>query len=73
MANMTLSIPERLHAELAAHSEIRWSEVARQAFEKKVKELHWMDEVLGKSRLEEKDAEKIGRGIKAEIGKRFSK
>lgn len=73
MANMTLSIPEKLHVELAAHPEIRWSEVARQAFEKKILELHWMNKALGKSRMKEKDAERIGRGIKAEIGKRFSK
>ena len=40
MTNMTLSIPKELHSEMTAHSEIRWSDVARQAFEKKVEELH---------------------------------
>ncbi len=69
---MTLSIPKELHSEMAAHSEIRWSDVARQAFEKKVEELHWMDKVLEKSALTEKDAEEIGHKIKHEIRKRFS-
>lgn len=69
---MTLSIPKELHREMAAHSEIRWSDVARQAFEKKVEELHWMDKVLEKSALTEKDAEEIGHKIKHEIRKRFS-
>ncbi len=72
MANMTLSIPENLHKEMNMHSEIKWSDVARQAFEKKIKELHWMDEVLKNSKLTEEDAERIGHKIKGEIRKRFS-
>lgn len=73
MANMTLSIPEELHKEMMAHPELRWSEIARQAFEKKIKELHWMDHVLRNSKMTEKDAEEIGHKIKSEIRKRFNK
>ncbi len=71
MVNMTLSVPEDLHKEMVTHSEIRWSEIARQAFEKKIKELHWMDKALEKSELTKKDAENIGNKIKSEIRKRF--
>ena len=71
MANMTLSLPEQLHKEMVVHSEIRWSDIARQAFEKKVKELHWMDKVLEKSTLNERAAEEIGHKLKKEIRKRF--
>jgi hypothetical protein len=73
MANMTLSIPEDLHKEMQRPSEIKWSEVARQAFEQKIRELHWMDEVLRRSRLSEEDAERIGHRIKHEMAKRFMK
>jgi len=73
MVNMTLSIPEELHKEMAVHSEIKWSEIARRAFEKKVMELHWLDELLKNSELTEEDAERIGHKIKSEIRKRFSK
>jgi len=73
MTNMTLSIPESLYKEMAAHSELKWSEIARQAFEKKIRELHWIDEVLKKSELTEEDAERIGHRIKGEIVKRFSR
>jgi len=69
---MTLSIPDALHKEMMFHSELRWSEIARQAFEKKVKELHWMDVLLSQSTLTEEDAENIGHKIKGEILKRFS-
>ena len=71
MANMTLSIPEKLQKEMQAHTEIKWSEVARQSFEKKIRELQWMDEVLKNSTLTKEDAEEIGHKIKHEMRKRF--
>jgi len=71
MVNMTLSVPEKLHKEMNLHSEIKWSDVARQSFEKKIRELHWMDIVLSRSKLTEKDAEEIGHKIKHEMSKRF--
>ena len=70
---MTLSIPKKLHKEMAAHPELKWSEVARQAFEKKVTQLNWMDKALKDSKLTEKDADIIGHKIKHEIRKRFHK
>ena len=72
MANMTLSVPQELHREMIVHSEIKWSDIARQAFEKKVRELHWMDEVLEKSRFTENDAERVGHKVKSAIMKRFT-
>ena len=71
MVNMTLSIPEGLHKEMIVHSEIKWSDVARQAFEMKVKELHWMDKLVEKSKFTEKDADEIGHKLKHEIRKRI--
>ena len=73
MTNMTLSIPEELHKEMQTHTEIKWSDIARQAFEKKVEELHWMDKILEKSNLTKKDAEQIGHKIKGEMAQRFRK
>ena len=73
MTNMTLSIPEELYKEMQFHSEIKWSEVARQAFEMKVKELHWMDRLVTKSELTEEDIDRIGHKIKGEILKRFER
>ena len=72
MPNMTLSIPVELHKEMLNHTEIKWSDLARQAFEKKIKELHFIDSLLEKSAFTEADAERIGHKIKHEIRKRFS-
>ena len=71
MVNMTLSIPEELYEEMQFHKEIKWSEVARQAFERKIKELHWMDRLVEKSKLTEKEVNIIGHKIKGEIRKKI--
>lgn len=39
MVNMTMAIPEQLHKVMKKHTEIKWTEVARQAIEKKAREL----------------------------------
>lgn len=73
MGNMTLSVSSELGKKMEKHPEIRWSNVARQAFEKKIEELEWMDRLLKNSELTEADAEKIGDDIKKQIWKRFAK
>ena len=72
MTNMTLSIPEDLHRKMKHHTELKWSDIARQAFEKKVEELELTEKLLAKSELTEEDAERIGHGIKHKMRKRFS-
>ncbi|MDO8538409.1 MAG: hypothetical protein Q7S21_05985 [archaeon] len=37
--NMTLAIPDEIHNVMKKHSEIKWTEIARQAIEKKAIEL----------------------------------
>ena len=71
MANMTLSVPEELHQRIRQHTELTWSDVARQAFEKKLKEIELADRLLNKSKLTEEDAERIGHKLKSEVRKRF--
>jgi len=71
MVNITLSLPEELHKRMMEHTELKWSDVARQAFEKKINELELIDKILKKSKLTERDTEEIGNRIKAEIRKRF--
>ena len=70
MTNMTLAIPEDLHEIMRKHSEIKWSEVARQAISEKARKLELMDKLLAKSELTEEDALEIGRKINRGIAKR---
>lgn len=71
MVNLTLSLPEELHNKMIQHPEFKWSEIARQAFRKRLKNLEMMNKILAKSELTEKDAEEIGHKIKAGIAKRL--
>ena len=73
MGNMTLAIPDELQEKMSRHKEIRWSNIARETFEERLRELEFMDNILKDSRLSEADAEEIGHNIKAEIRKRFEK
>ena len=72
MTNMTLSIPESLHKRMLTRTEMRWSDIARQAFEKKLTETELMEEVLRNSKLTTQDAMEIGNKLKREIRKRFN-
>jgi hypothetical protein len=72
MTNMTLAIPEDLHKIMKKHSEIKWSEVARQAILIHAKKLELMDNLLSKSEFTEKDALTLGRKIKQGIAKQHS-
>ena len=70
MTNMTLAVPEDLHIIMRKHKEIRWSEVAREALWNQAKKLDFMDNILVKSTLTEKDALEIGRKVNNAIAKR---
>ena len=61
--NITLSVPELIHAIMKKHKEIKWTEVARQAITKKAKEMEKEDPLrkYGLKRLAEEgeDAEDL--------------
>ncbi|MBS3090028.1 hypothetical protein J4461_04105 [Candidatus Pacearchaeota archaeon] len=67
MTNMTLSIPEPLFERMKAMKEMRWSEIARQAFENKIRENDIEESLLKKSKITAKDIEEISSKIKREV------
>ena len=71
MANMTLSIPDELLKKMRLFNEIKWSEVARRAIEKRVVDLQIMNQLASKSRLTEKDVIEISKRIKASAAKKY--
>lgn len=72
MTNVTLAVPPELHAEMRRHPEIRWSEVARLAFQNEVERLHVLDMLLAGSRLTEGDARRLGKRIRRAAARRHS-
>ena len=71
MANITLAIPDELHARMKLMREIRWSEVARRAISQRVEDLEMMDKLTSKSKLTKKDVDEISKKIKRIASKRF--
>ena len=66
MANMTLAIPDDLHKIMKEHPDIRWSEVARQAFIARLttaEKLRIMDKITEKSRLTPEDVRELSAKI----------
>jgi hypothetical protein len=71
MTNMTLAIPENLRKRMESFKEIRWSEIARRAIEKRVEDLEIMNKLASKSKLTKKDVEEISKKIKRNAALRF--
>jgi hypothetical protein len=78
MVNMTIALPDELHAIMKSHKDIKWSEVARQGIVSRAiqlstlsknEQLALMDMAAANSRLTEKDVEEIGRKIKRDIAR----
>lgn len=73
MANITLTVSKEMYREMKKHKYLKWSAVARQAFQRRLAEIKMMDKMLSKSKMTEEDAEIIGHKIKHEIRKRLWK
>lgn len=71
MTNVTLAVPRELHAEMRRHPEIKWSEVARQAFQRELDRINILDRLLANSKLTEKDAVELGRRINRAVARRL--
>jgi hypothetical protein len=70
MGNITLSIPDDVHAQMKRFSEVRWSEVARRAIIDKIETLSLAEELANKSELSKRDVERFSKRIKSLAGKR---
>lgn len=65
MVNVTLSLPEALWRRMKAHAEIRWSRAVQNVIEAKLEAFEEAERLAEKSRLTEKDVEKIAAEIDA--------
>ena len=70
MANITLSIPDDLKKKMEKHSEIKWSQVARNAIEKRINDLELLEKLTSKSKLTEEDVEEISKIINKEVARK---
>jgi len=59
MPTITVNVDDDLKERMEKHPEINWSEVTRQAIEKKIETLEVMDELTSESELTESDVQEI--------------
>jgi hypothetical protein len=71
MVNVTLAIPEELHAKMKQHSEIRWSEVIRKTISEKIATLELLDELSKQSKLTSKDIKEISKKIDSGVARKL--
>ena len=59
MPSITVNVDNELKDRMEKHPEINWSEVTRQAIQKKIETLEVMDELTSESNLTESDVTEI--------------
>ncbi len=67
MPNLTLSLTAEVYEAMKKHPEIRWSEVARQAITKRLRDLETLDAILSKSRLTERDVRELSEKVNRKV------
>jgi hypothetical protein len=83
MPNITLSIPDEIYKFMKQHNEIRWTAIARKAFEKYInrikavdmmeydEKIKFLDNLLENSELTEEDIMDLDEKIKDGLSKRI--
>lgn len=71
--NITLALDEKTAKWVKAHPEIGWSEVARQAIRRKIRELHALDAAFAESELTPADIERLTRKAKERLLREVAK
>ncbi len=71
MVNMTLAVPKELHNRMKQFSYVRWSEIARHAFEKQVTLLEKAETLVKDSTLSEEDAELLAQAVNKAATQQF--
>lgn len=70
MVSITLSVSEKLKKEMELFPEMNWSEISRQAIQKKILMLKKFRDFTRESELDEDDALELGRRVSRAAAKR---
>ena len=74
MANMTLSLPDEFKQKMDKFAWLNWSEIARDAFVKRMRQLELLERLnkdFEKSELTDEDCIRLGRELKERIWKKY--
>jgi len=73
MTTMTLAVPSELKHKMDTYPEMNWSEVARQAFIQKLRDLEFLRRFKQDSTLTEEDALRMGAELNRNLAKKYTK
>ena len=73
MTTMTLAVPSELKNKMEKFPEMNWSEVARQAFMQRIKDLEFLKKFKSDSTLTEEDALRLGKEVSKSLSNRLRK
>jgi hypothetical protein len=73
MTTMTLAVPSELKHKMDTYPEMNWSEVARQAFIQKLRDLEFLRRFKQDSTLTEEDALRISAELNRNLAKKYTK
>ena len=73
MPTLTLAIPKELKHEMESIPELNWSEIAREAILKKIKEYKLFKSIISKSKFSEEDADILSDKVKSSMLKGLKK
>lgn len=71
MTTITLAIPSEMKKEMEKFKGVNWSEVARTAFQRKLQDLKFLQDLTSDSEISSDDAERIGREVSEKLGARY--
>ena len=73
MTTMTLAVPSELKHKMETFPEMNWSEVARQAFMQRIKDLEFLKKFKSDSTLTAEDALRLGKEVSKSLSNRLRK
>ena len=73
MTTMTLAVPPELKSKMDEFPEMNWSEIARQAFIQRIKDMEFLRKFKSKSTMTEEDALRMGREVNKSLSNRLRK
>jgi hypothetical protein len=73
MPNITIQIPVEIKEILSKHPEIKWERIVTDSLWNYAKKLRLIDKVTSKSKLSDRDVDKLDRTIKVDLSKHYKR
>ncbi len=73
MTTLTLAVPDEMKRKMDSFPEMNWSEVARQAFMQKIKDMEFLRKFKEKRKLTEANALGLGKEVSRAVSNKLRK